>query len=198
MKQTQNHTRRVARLARLAWNSTFFIGCLAVPVAHAAITFQFEYGDPVGKGFKDPVYGAARQAALNTAASTFSSMFGSHFNNSGTITLKATASDDPYGSTMASAGSFAAPGSSPGFNLGEVVRTKLQNNGLDLNGNKADGVVNVNFGKLWNVDFNTPASSNENDFYTTIYHEFTHALGFSSIIEESGVELTLFRGRFWT
>lgn len=88
MKHIQNHTRC---LARLAWNSTFFIGCLTVPVAHAAITFQFEYDDPVGTGFRDPVYGTARQAALNTAATTFSSMFGSHFSNSGTITLQATA-----------------------------------------------------------------------------------------------------------
>lgn len=84
---------------------------------------------------------------------------------------------------------MAIPNSNPGFNLGEIVRTKLQNNGLDLNGDKPDGAVNVNFGKLWNVDLNTPTASNQYDFYNTIYHEFTHALGFSSTIGESGTPM---------
>jgi hypothetical protein len=187
MKHIQNRTER---LVRVAFNSLFFMGCLTGPSSHAAITFQFEYDDPVGTGFLDREYGAARQAALNTAATTFSSMFGSHFSNSGIITLKATASDDPYGATMASAGSLVGPGpGAPGFNLDEVIRTKLQKNGMDLNGKDADGVVNVNFGKLWNVDLNTPTSSDQYDFYTTLYHEFTHALGFTSTIEESGASL---------
>jgi hypothetical protein len=161
---------------------------LPISPADAALTFKFEYDDQAGTGFLDSVYGPARQAALNTAASTFSTMFGSHFSNSGTITLKATASDDAFSGTMAEAGSMAAPSATPGFNLQEVIRTKLQN-GIDLNGDSADGVVKVNFGKPWNVDLSAPTSSDEYDFHTTLYHEFTHTLGFTSIIEEPGASL---------
>ena len=81
-------------------------------------------------------------------------MFGSHFSNSATIVLTAKAQNDPYSGTLASASSYFTNPGSAGFNLGEVVRTKLQT-GIDLNGNVADGVVTVNFGADWELDFNT-------------------------------------------
>jgi hypothetical protein len=162
-----------------------FACCLLISSAHAGITFQFRFGDPVGTGFLDPTYGPARQAALNTAANSFSSMFGSHFANSGTIVMEAHATDDLFSGSMAVAGSRLIPSSKPGFNLGEVIRTRLQN-GNDLNGNYADGAVGVNFGKPWNLDLSIPAKPYQYDFYTAVYHEFTHALGFASTIKESG------------
>ena len=196
----QKRTAQLAQSAQLAqpgWGlKAGVLACgLFISSAHAEISFQFQYGDPAGMGFLDPTYGQARQAVLNTAASNFSHMFGSHFSNSGTIVLKAAATDDPYGSIMASAGSMIGPGpGTAGFNLDEVIRTKLQT-GADLNGSDADGVVNINFGKPWNTDFNTPASPDSYDFYTTLYHEFTHALGFSSSIESSGA--SSFGGQSW-
>jgi hypothetical protein len=141
--------------------------------------------DAPGTGFFDRVNGPSWQAAMNTAATRFSSMFGSHFSNTGTIVLKATSSNDAASSTLASAASeFVDPGR-PGFNLGEVVRTKLQT-GVDLNDDAADGSVDVNFGHSWELDYNATPSGSKYDFYSTLFHEFTHTLGFISSIGENG------------
>jgi len=158
---------------------------LGGPAAQAAVSFQFQYTDPAGTGFLDSTNGLSRQAALNTAASTFSSIFASHFSNSGTVVLEATARDDVTDDTLASAGSKLMGADAAGFNLGEVVRTKLQT-GTDLNGNSPDGSVEINFGNLWELDFNAPVSSTRYDFYSTLFHEFTHVLGFTSTIGQSG------------
>lgn len=168
---------------RSVMSAAFFVGCLANP-AHAAITFQFDYTDTAGTGFLDPVYGSARQAALNTAASAFSQMFGSHFNATGTIVLDANSNQDP-GLLAESISYFKDPGS-PGFNLGEVVPTKLQN-GVDLNGSAADVMVSVNFNKPWALDINSSPPQGQYDFYSVLDHEFTHILGFEdAYITQSG------------
>jgi hypothetical protein len=164
---------------------------LLISSAHAEITFKFQYADAPETGFWDPVYGPARQAALDNAAKSFSSMFGSHFANSGTIVMEARATNDPLSGTMAAASSFftAGPGT-PGFNLGQVIQTKLKSeSGVDLDGDRPDGAVTINFGQPWNFDLNNPTPADQYDFYTTIYHEFTHALGFNSSIKESGAPL---------
>lgn len=174
MKSIKNRTGGVVRIAL---KSAFFLGCLAGS-AHAAISFQFNYTDPAGTGFYDPVYGVNRQAALNTAASAFSNMFGSHFSATGTIVLDAAVNNIP-GALAGATSYFMDPGTA-GFNLGEVVRNKLQT-GVDLNGSKADGSVSVNFNVPWDTDINSPPTSysGEYDFYGTLYHEFTHTLGFT-------------------
>lgn len=180
--QKQN---RIALVARAVVNGGLFAGCLSFGLtANAAVDFQFQYVDDPGTGFLDPIEGSSRQAALNTAASTFSSMFDNHFTNSGTILLEARAIDNPL-SGLAAAGSQLVDPGMPGFNLGEVVRTKLQT-GTDLNGNSADGSVDVNFGNQWELDFNKPVSNTQYDFYSTMFHEFTHTLGFASFVGQSG------------
>ncbi|MDQ3186816.1 MAG: PEP-CTERM sorting domain-containing protein [Pseudomonadota bacterium] len=177
---------RIARIVRAIVNGGLLAGCLSVgTAAQAAVAFQFQYVDPAGTGFLDPTDGPSRQTALNTAASTFSSIFGSHFSNSGTVVLEAAASDDANDDTLASAGSKLIALDGAGFNLGEVVRTKLQT-GTDLNGNNADGSLDVNFGSSWELDLNAPVSSTRYDFYSALFHEFTHALGFTSTIGQSG------------
>lgn len=183
--QKQN---RISRTGHATICSGLLAGCLLFGSgAHAGITFQFNYLDDPGTGFLDPLYGASRQAALNTAASTFSTMFGSHFSNSGTIVLAAKDISDASSLTLASAASFVADPGVPGFNLKEIVRTKLLT-GEDANGAAVDGVVNVNFAQRWDLDFNNPPAwySGQYDFYGTLYHEFTHALGFNPYITESG------------
>lgn len=167
-------------------NGGLLIGCLSFGLtAHAAITFQFQYGDTPGTGFLDPSDGASRQTALNTAASQFSSMFGSHFSNSGTIVLQATANPSE---NLASAGTYITNPGIPGFDLGEVIRTKLQT-GVDRNAGDPDGVVNINFGNPVELNYNVPPSSSKYDFYSTAFHEFTHALGFISTIHQNGDSL---------
>lgn len=166
---------------------------LSLP-AHAGITFQFEYTDAPGTGFFADTYGAARQAVLNKAASEFSSMFGSTFSNSGTIVLEAKMEYEP--GVLASAGSNYMLDTDV---LRDIVRTKLTT-GEDLNGSGVDGSVAVNFGGSfsWETDFNTaprPAGGwgwgdlGTYDFYGTLYHEFTHLLGFSPAMRADGSTL---------
>ena len=159
-----------------------------VPASQAAISFVFDYsGNTADVGFDDPTYGTARKNALATAGSKFSNLFGQYFTNSGTITMAVT-SENSSGNTLASAGSNAVDTGSNGFTLGEVVRDKLLN-GTDLNGGNADGTVNVNFGINWELDPDAPVNDkndDEYDFYSTMYHEFVHALGFSSSFDKVG------------
>lgn len=163
-----------------------------IATSQAAINFVFDYsGNTAGVGFLDATLGTARQDALNTAATNFSNLMGQHFTNMGTITLAVTSEDNAASYTLASAGSAAVDTGSDGFTLGEVVKTKLQT-GIDLNGSAADGSVNVNFGVNWELDHNAPVNENSNDeydFYSTLYHEFLHALGFSSSFDQTGSPL---------
>lgn len=123
--------------------------------------------------------------AMNSAATNFSSMFGSHFSNSGNIVLTATAYNNLSTPVLASAGSEVVEIGSGTFGGSEVVRNKLQT-GVDLNGASADGVVNVNFAYFTALGLNDAIPVGTYDFYSTLYHEFTHALGFLSSISETG------------
>lgn len=185
------HTSRRYRHARTAWVGALLVSGLTFgSAAQAAISFQFNFLDSAGTGFNDAATGSTRQAALNNAASMYSTLFGQYFTNSGTVVLDATATDNPLSSNLASAGSQVVlfGGTPAGFNLAEVVRTKLQT-GVDENGADADGSVNVNFGQSWQLDSGATVTNSQFDFYSTIFHEFTHALGFSSLISQNGTGL---------
>ena len=150
-----------------------------------AISFQFNYIPAGGVGFDDPVFGTARRSALEQAAN----QFGGWFNHNATITLDATSTDDPGSSTLASAISeFVSQG--PGFGFSEVAANKAIF-GNDLNGGSADGVVDVNWGNNWEVSANpADVSVTEYDFYSTIYHELAHVLGFlTSSFDGTGTDL---------
>lgn len=184
MKNQQQ--KAIAQVTRAVVNGGLFAGCLSFSlVAQAGINFQFVYKDAPGTGFLDPANGSGRQAALNTAATEFSRMFGSHFTNSGTVVLEATATGDPQGDTLAAAGSEYVDRGVAGFNLDEVVREKLQT-GIDANGSRPDGFLEINFGNNWELGFNAPVSNERYDFYSTMFHEFTHTLGFTSSIGQFG------------
>ena len=179
-------TRRACAAAALA------AGLAASPASHAQLTFSFDYSlNTPGVGFDDPDTGAANRAALEGAASGFASLFGSHFGNSGNIVLQATSSNAAT-STLASAGSNILDPGIAGFGLGEVIRNKLVN-GVDLNGADADGTVDINFHHDWQLGFGNAVLPGEFDFYSTAYHEFTHALGFSSVISQAGDSWSLGR-----
>ena len=149
------------------------------------ITFVFDYSqNATDVGFLDPTTGAARQAALTTAGMLYSDLFGQHFTESATIVLEATSTDDALSSTLASAGSFYESNGTGGM-VTEVVKTKLQT-GVDVNGTDADGTVDVNWGADWQLDPNTPAGPAEFDLFAALFHEFTHALGFSNAMSNDG------------
>ena len=171
----------------LASTAALLIGLGLAPAANAAISFEFNYLDAAGFGFNDATNGTARKNALETSALQFSNLFSSIFTESGTLTMDVTGSDDSSSSTLASAGSaLVLSGSAPaGFNIGEVVRAKLQT-GTDLNDGDADGTVNVNFGQPWELDLTATPSDSQYDFYSTMYHEFFHALGFASSMSQDG------------
>jgi hypothetical protein len=149
------------------------------------LNFNFIFEDATGVGFNDATKGADRRAAMITAGDLFGQMFGSHFSNMGTIDISATASDDPLSPTLASAGSAYVQGATPGFNDDGVIRQKLLT-GVDLNGAASDGEVNVNFGNDWELDPNATVDLMEFDFFAAVFHEFSHALGFASGIQENG------------
>ncbi|MCZ4304096.1 PEPxxWA-CTERM sorting domain-containing protein [Zoogloeaceae bacterium G21618-S1] len=179
---------RLSRLTHLMVSSGLVVGCLAFgSSANASISFTFDYSDnTAGAGFLDATFGVDRQNALVTAGNAFSSLFGQYFTNSANIVLKVTSSDDPQSSNLASAGSEATwDGVTSGFTYQEVVRNKLLT-GTDLNDGAADGSVNVNWGQPWHLDLSSEAPYGQYDFYSTVFHEFTHAIGFSSSINQDG------------
>ncbi|MDO7083606.1 hypothetical protein WNY51_15130 [Pseudocolwellia sp. AS88] len=169
--------------------AAIFTAITALP-SQAGIVFNFDYsGNTADVGFLDSSEGIARQSALDTAGSMFSDLFGSYFSDSATLDIAVTSTDDSTSDTLASAGSSIVS-SCPitgGCVITEVVKTKLQT-GVDANGTESDGSVDVNWASDWQLDPNTPAdSTSEFDFFAAIFHELTHALGFSSLIDESGV-----------
>lgn len=171
------------RFVRTTAGSSLLAACLTFsPVTHAGLMFNFTFSG----AFLDGASGAARQGAMINAGNLFSTMFGSHFTNMATLDFNATGSDNPLSDTLASAGSNAMIAA--GFGAGEVVLNKLLSNGaIDLNGAAADGNVDVNFGAAWELDPNVnPVGPAQFDFFAAIFHELTHALGFSSGITPAG------------
>lgn len=176
----------ISRLVGTAVKGGLLMGCLTLaPTANAGIIWSFNYTDAPGVGFNDVATGSARKAALETAGTLFSTMFGSYFTNSGTIVMDVTGSNVPGSGTLASAGSYGVGNGTAGFGLTDVVRTKLVT-GVDLTAGGSDGLVDVNFAQSWQFDPNVPVSNTEYDFFSTMSHEFTHALGFSSSMAQDG------------
>ena len=168
--------------------------CLSVGAsANAALSFTFDYNDNGGTTEFLGVANQSRRDALETAGTLFSNYFGSLFSNSATITLgvQGTNQGCAFGCTLAFAGSGQVL-NSPGFGNGEVVRNKLVS-GVDTNGSANDGVVGVNWGAPWEKDPNVSVATQNTgnfDFYAALFHEFTHALGFASSLNQAGTDGT--------
>lgn len=180
--KTNDTPSRFKLLARTALYGAVLAGGLTLgSPAQANLAFTYNYSG----AFLDVTDGAARQQAMTDAGNLSSSMFGTYSSNSATLNIDVSGSNDPAASTLASAGSdfmFV-----PGFGGGEVIRNKLQSNGaIDLNGAAADGSVDVNFGNDWQLDPNAVVQSGQYDFFAALFHELTHALGFSSSITQAG------------
>lgn len=170
-------------LALLTFTSAML---LCGPAAQAEITWGFEYINPGSDiGFFDPVQGAERRQALEDAAS----QWGKQFTNTGYITLEVLSEEDNNTNTLASAGSYIVDSGVGGFGDMGVIRQKLLT-GNDLNGSSVDGIVSVNWANNWGLSAQANnVAPGTYDFYSTMYHEFTHALGFNSFIMESGTDI---------
>lgn len=185
----------VGRAARAVLLGSVFAGCLAVgSSANAALSFVFDYNDNAGTTeFLGPA-NQVRRDALETAGSLFSNYFGSLFTNSATISLAVQGTNTPLPGLLAFAGSSQAfdPPFTGGFGNSEVVRNKMMGNG-DLNGAANDGVVGVNWGAPWELNPNVSVAAQglgNFDFYAALFHEFTHALGFTAGITKDGTDGT--------
>ena len=147
--------------------------------AQASLSFTFDYTGSVE--FNDPTggIGAARQAALESAANTL----GSFFNDTATLEYSVTSSNANT-TTLASAGAAGRSAflSTRGYHS-RIPRHEILT-GIDANGATADGSINVNFFHSWDLDDNVAAGSF--DFKGVFMHELLHTLGFASGIRESG------------
>jgi hypothetical protein len=155
--------------------------------ARGAVNLVFNYADAAGQGFNDAAQGAARRAALEQAGVNFVAAF-SFWNATIFMDVTGTAT----GTTLAAAGSNGDPNFVAGFGVGEVIRNKILSNGAtDLNGAMPDGTVNVNFATInWELNINATPSAGAYDWYSTMYHEFTHAVGFSSGVQTNNMGMS--------
>lgn len=164
--------------------------CLAVFVqpAGATITWSFDYGADNSVGFWDATNGATRRTALENAAA----QWGTYFNDTATVTMAVTSTEDTTTNNLASAGTNYVDGyPGDGFGQQAVVRNKIVSGGTnDLNGAAADGTVNVNWGQNWGLSSDAAGvAAGDYDFYSTIFHELTHAMGFASSINVEGTSI---------
>lgn len=151
---------------------------LSAQTAQAALTFNFSYLSP-GQGFDDPTFGAARKAALNSAAD----LLGEYFVNYTAILDYDVTSSSVNESRLASAGSSYSL--IPGTFQGTTVQTKILTNGAtDSNFSAADGFIDWNFYDNWGLSDNVAA--NEFDFKRVAIHELLHSFGFSSLVNQNG------------
>ena len=155
--------------------------CFIQQPVSGGVVFNFIYTD-IGTGFNAPgATGQTRRDALELAAQSFGTSALANYN--ATIEMTASGTAPP----LAAAGSeaFGNP-TGGGFGRTQVVRNKILTNGAtDLNGGTRDGFVEWNFASTtWELDINAPVGGGEFGFYSTVYHELTHALGWSHSIDD--------------
>ena len=138
-----------------------------------------------GRGFESATNGFARRIALQDAAAQFGGLFA---NTSETIDIQLMTTPTGQIIPTAQAGSNLSLPSTGASAFGgiEVIRNKIVN-GVDLNGPISDGTLEIDWTLVWEINADPLLVSNtEHDFYSIVFHELTHAFGFSSTIGQTG------------
>lgn len=163
---------------RLLFASALVLGSMN-PAGNAAVIFQFNYTD-VGVGFNDPANGATRRGALELAGQIIGQSALGNYN--ATLNFEASGTAPPLASATPA---FEGNPAGGGFGDTNVVRNKVLSNGAtDLNGAAVDGFVDFDFSTtFWEFELNVAPSGGEFDFFSTIYHEFIHTLGWFDTID---------------
>ena len=162
---------------------SLFLGLfLMVCGLHAGITWNVTFNDVfygTNVGFDDPALGGTRQA-------TFMSVF-SYINTvvyeAGTVDLLVNTSQTDGGGSLASCVPY-FPSSPAGFANGYVFDHAT---GVGPWGSGVDATATFDFGYTWNADLGVPTSS-EYDLFSISLHEVTHALGFLSRVQHTGLD----------
>ena len=149
--------------------------------APAKITYVFNY--TTGSQYWTPEAKAALQESADQVAAYIV------VSKPVTLTFDVTALNDPASDTMASTGSDLVSSRAGFYNT--VVQNKILT-GVDSNGAKADGYIDVNFGTGYALG--DVVSDTEYDFESTMMHEMLHAYGFLSYVDEAGWN----KGTNWT
>jgi len=130
-----------------------------------------------GVGFDDLELGEARRQTLSAVLE----YVGRVIDVPGSADLLVRESQMDGGGALASAGPLLVPES--GFQGGLVFEHLTT--GVDPSPTAVDGTMTVDFGYLWNSETDA-VEEGEQDLFTTLLHEVTHALGFLSVVASDG------------
>ena len=144
------------------------------PLAEAQVSFQFDYSDPTAA-----MWSPESRAALDRAADHVEAYL-SGYTKPVTIRLKITGSNADDGS-LAGAGSYYSGGGAGFDNLGIVGDEIISETD---SGYTHDGKLNANFFHSWS--YTDTVSPSEFDFVSVMMHEIGHAMGFTSLLSQTG------------
>ncbi len=167
---------------------------LMLPCAARAIDFVFNFTDPDGQGFNDPVKGPQEQAAIIAAGAKLGHLIQSTYLGE-TVTVNVSSFSDSTSTVLASAkpasyyGNF---GSSDPRYQSDTQYPKALADSLadhDVQSDHVDMTMKVNMSQpfYFGTDGKPPSIPVfEYDFITVAMHEMIHGIGFSASLRQDG------------
>ena len=181
---------------------TCVLGLVSVPSAHA-VKMQITYTDGANEGFYNPTRGAQRRAAFEAVLNNWGNRI------TGSVPIQVSASFDPITDEKGNKGGILAQAYAysnfrdwsnffnqlpPPKRAATYYPVALANQqaGKDLDPDHPDIVVQCNTnidsdpatGFYYGLDADVP--DGQTDFYTVLYHEVGHGLGFASTFNQDG------------